>query len=113
MIISHPVKGNLFENMMIAEYVKKMHHYNTPNDIWFWRDASGNEIDLLIQSPPKLELVEFKATQTITPDLFKGLNYFESLAKNTILTKTLVYGGKEEQTRNVGRVCSWKDFTLL
>lgn len=113
MIISHPVKGNLFENMMIAEYVKKMHHYNTPNDIWFWRDASGNEIDLLIQSPPKLELVEFKATQTITPDLFKGLNYFESLAKNIILTKTLVYGGKEEQTRNVGRVCSWKDFTLL
>ena len=81
MIINHPVKGNLFENMMISEYVKKMYHNNTPNDIWFWRDAAGNEIDLLIQGPQKLDLVEFKATQTITPDLFKGLNYFESIAK--------------------------------
>ena len=32
--------------MMIAEYVKRMHHCNQLNDIWFWRDVTGNEVDL-------------------------------------------------------------------
>jgi len=47
-IQTHSIKGNLFENMMIAEYVKRMHHTNNLKDIWFWRDSAGHEVDLLI-----------------------------------------------------------------
>ncbi|MDV7393635.1 DUF4143 domain-containing protein, partial [Arthrospira platensis SPKY1] len=41
---THPLKGNLFENMMIAEYNKRMSHKNEVDDLWFWRDSSGNEV---------------------------------------------------------------------
>ncbi len=103
-------KGSLFENMMIAEYVKRMHHCNQLNDIWFWRDVAGNEVDLIIQSGQTQEAIEFKATQTIMPNLFKGLNFYEKISEKTNLNKYLVYGGHESQTRTAATVVSWKKF---
>lgn len=110
-LINQSIKGALFENWMIAEYLKRMYHKNElQTDIWFWRDVAGNEVDLLVQKPTGNEVFEIKATQTIMPDLFKGLNYFSNLAKEDDLKKTLVYGGLENQSRTAGKVISWKDF---
>lgn len=103
-------KGALFENMMIAEYVKRMNHCNQLNDIWFWRDVSGNEVDLIIQAGQTQEAVEFKATQTIMPNLFKGLNHYEQISEKTNLNKYLVYGGKESQKRTAATIVSWRSF---
>ena len=103
-------KGALFENMMIAEYIKRMHHCNKLNDIWFWRDAAGNEVDLIIQTGPDQEVIEFKATETIMPNLFKGLNFYEKISGKTILNKYLVYGGDEYQKRTAATVLPWRSF---
>lgn len=107
-LLTHPVKGSLFENMMIAEYVKRMYHKNKVNDVWFWRDSEGHEVDMIMQEGQKLNLIEFKATQTIMPDMFKGIAYFEKLSDRQ-LDKTLVYGGNDNQERSYGKVLSWKD----
>lgn len=110
-LINQSVKGALFENMMVSEYIKRMYHKNDlQSEVWFWRDTAGNEVDLLIQKPKSIEVVEIKATQTIMPDLFKGLNYFENLAEYDNLKKTLVYGGNEYQQRSAGSVVQWYDF---
>ncbi len=63
---------------------------------------------MIKQEGLKLNLIEFKATQTILPDLFKGLAYFEKLSGGEI-TKTLVYAGLDNQERSQGRVVAWKD----
>ncbi len=110
LLLTHPLKGSLFENMMIAEYVKRMYHKNRIQDLWFWRDAAGHEVDLLIQEGLSLHLIEIKTTQTIMSDLFKGLNYFEKESKKDNLTKTLVYAGRETQSRTAGNVMPWFDF---
>ena len=109
-MLTHPFKGSLFENMMIAEYVKRMYHQNRIQDIWFWRDSAGHEVDLLVQELLNLNLVEFKATHTIMPDLFKGLSYFEKESKKDNITKTLVYAGAEYQYRSNANVMPWFDF---
>jgi predicted AAA+ superfamily ATPase len=109
-LLTHPIKGNLFENMMVSECIKQMHHSNNLNDIWFWRDSSGHEIDLLIQDGLQLNIVEFKAGQTIMSDMFKGLTWFEKLSQESNLKKTLVYGGNEKQERSLGTVMPWKEF---
>jgi len=51
---------------------------------------TGNEVDLLIEKPRETEIVEIKATRTVMPDLFKGLNYYAALETKVKLTKTLV-----------------------
>jgi hypothetical protein len=96
--------------MMIAEYLKQMYHRDNVQDIWFWRDAAGHEVDLLVQDGLSLQLVEIKATQTIMPELFKGLLYYEKESKQESLTKTLVYAGNDSQQRSAGDVMPWFNF---
>lgn len=107
------VKGALFENMVISEYVKKRYHKNErQTDLWFWRDSHGNEVDLLIEKPRETEIVEIKATRTVMPDLFKGLNYYAALETDVKLSKTLVYGGEERQERSVAQVVPWSEVDI-
>ena len=112
-LISHPSKGSLFENMIIADFVKKMHHNNSVTDIWFWRDSAGHEIDLLEAGAGVIKLYEIKATQTIMADMFKGLDFFEKISGKTNLIKIVVYAGNENQVRSYGLVRSWKEGKAL
>jgi hypothetical protein len=103
-----PYKGSLFENYIINEYLKQNYHQNLLRDYWFWRDAVGHEVDLIWQDTEKLNVVEIKASQTIMPSMFKGLNYFEKLVPELIESKTLVHTGLFNQERTAGKVLSWK-----
>ena len=109
-LLTHSFKGNLFENMMIAEYVKRMYHSNLLHDIWFWRDVAGNEIDMLYLDNGKFHLFEIKSSETILNEQFKGLAYFETTHPSAIFAKHLVYAGNEDQDRTQARVLSWKKF---
>ncbi len=111
-IINKPIKGALFENMMIAEYVKRMYHTDNLQDIWFWRDSAGHEVDLLVRSDNVLNAIEFKSTTTIMTSLFKGLEYFYNIAKNEDIpiSKTLVYAGDKAQKRSEIDIVDWQSF---
>lgn len=109
-LITHPFKGSLFENFMIAEYVKRMYHKGEVQDIYFWRDSAGHEVDLIIHEGKTTAAIEFKATQTIMSDLFKGIKYFDELSKIKNISKSLVYAGNEFQKRTFAEVVPWMDF---
>jgi hypothetical protein len=100
-------KGCLFENYIISEYVKNNYHQNLLRDVWFWRDAVGHEVDFIWQDDELLNLVEIKASETIMPDMFKGLTYFENLAPELVKSKSLVHCGLYNQKRSVASVDSW------
>lgn len=103
------MRGSLFENYVINEYVKKNYHNNLLYDFWFWRDAVGHEVDVIWQSSELLNIVEIKATETIMTDQFKGLSYFEKFVPDLIESKTLVHTGLFNQKRTLGDVTSWKN----
>lgn len=109
-IRTHPLKGNLFENMMISEYVKRIHHKNEVIDVWFWRDVAGHEIDFLTKKGATFSLYEIKSTETIMPNQFKGLSYFESVHPSEKHNKNVVYAGTDAQERTSGRIIPWKNF---
>ncbi|MGI6321445.1 MAG: ATP-binding protein [Bacteroidales bacterium] len=107
-----PVKGDLFENAMVAEYYKQMYHNNDLKDVWFWRDSAGNEVDLLVENANQYDVIEFKSTSTIMPDVFKGLNYFSRISNLKNLNPILVYSGTEKQRRTKATVLPWNEFGL-
>lgn len=94
---------------MINEYIKLNYHKNLLRDFWFWRDAAGNEVDLIWQQSEKLNLIEIKASETILPKMFKGLNYFEKLKPELVESKTVVHSGLFQQKRSDAGAISWKD----
>ena len=106
-LLMHSFKGNLFENLVISELVKEMHHADNIQDLWFWRDSAGHEIDLLIDVGTSLKIAEIKAGLTIMPDMFKELEWFEIHSNLSGLSKHLVYGGQEAQNRKQGHVIPW------
>jgi hypothetical protein len=102
-------KGSLFENFVINEYIKQNYHQNLLLDCWYWRDAVGHEVDFIWQHSEKLNLVEIKASETIMPDMFKGLTYLDKLLQGKISSKTLVHTGSANQNRTAAKVQSWKN----
>lgn len=77
-------------------------------DFWFWRDVQGREVDLLFQDNQLLNIMEIKASQTIMSDMFKGLNFFTELAKDSIKDKFLVNSGAVNQKRSAAEVIGWE-----
>jgi hypothetical protein len=72
-----------------------------------WRDASGHEIDLLIEHNDKIGIAEIKATATLKCDDFKGLNYFAALEGSNVKSKNLIYTGVLNQKRSQANITSW------
>jgi predicted AAA+ superfamily ATPase len=98
-ITTHAAKGALFENMIISELLKLRLNKGLQDNLYFWRDKTGNEVDVIIDDAGKLTAMELKAGETIAQDFFKGLAYFSSLNPNPT-GKVLVYGGKIQQKRS-------------
>jgi predicted AAA+ superfamily ATPase len=109
-LLTHPVKGALFENMIIAEFHKQMHHAYRDESPWFWRDNHGDEVDLLLDQGLSLDVFEIKASQTVFTENFKGLSKFEQISDIPLNTKGLINAGDLNQKRSYGQVISWRDF---
>lgn len=100
-ITTHAAKGALFENLVISELLKERFNAGAADNLYYWRDKTGNEVDVLMDNAGKLTAIEMKAGETISTDFFKGIEYFSSL-KTGAVQKLLIYGGNQEQKRSNG-----------
>ncbi|HNZ72761.1 MAG TPA: ATP-binding protein, partial [Prolixibacteraceae bacterium] len=104
----HPLWGNIFENFVVNELVKKKINFNLRSNLFFWRDSKGYEIDVLVENGLSLYPIEIKSGQTISSEYFKNLNFWKSLTGNE--PATVIYNRKETQKRSNGHeVIFWKD----
>jgi predicted AAA+ superfamily ATPase len=109
-ISTHPAKGALFENLIISELLKERLNVGDTDNLYFWRDKTGHEIDVLIDNAGNLNAYELKAGETISTDFFSGLEYFSKL-HSAVNSKILIYGGKQKQERSNGIVVQpWNKF---
>jgi len=99
-ITLHPFRGNLFENLVIVEFLKKRYNSGKSNNLFFWRDSTGNEIDLLLGDDNQRIPVEIKSGQTISNDFFKGIRFWNRIAKTE--SGFLIYDGDIVQKRSEG-----------
>lgn len=105
--ISHPLRGALFENMVLAEIVKCYTHHRMKPPVYFWRDRTGHEVDVLLDDGGKLFPVEIKSGQTVSSGMFDSLNWWTSLSGQGSDSTTLVYGGSEYHRQKGIAVRPW------
>jgi len=95
-----PLRGNLLENLVIIEALKYRYNQGKRNNLFFYRDSNGNEVDLIAENGRKLSAIEIKAGATINPDYFKGLKSFkEAVGDRWQVTSSVIYGGTDIQRR--------------
>lgn len=92
----HPLRGALFENLVILEAYKYRINQNKKPNLFFWRDNHGNEVDLIIESAIQKIPVEIKSGETVSGDFFKGVNYWRALAGNVV--GYAIYGGQRAES---------------
>lgn len=108
-LLTHYLKGQLFENLIISEFIKEKLHKGSLAEYYFWRDKSGHEIDLLEVKGEKITPIEIKSSKTLENFTFKNLSYFKNLAK--LKTKGIVvYPGSQSKTLSSKvKIISWQE----
>jgi predicted AAA+ superfamily ATPase len=109
---THPLRGAIFETMVVVELLKKLTNKAMQPNIYYWRDKTGHEIDIIIDTPEKLVPVEIKSGKTIATDWFKSIKYWCNLSKQN--QSFLLYAGKDTQRwRKDLLITNWKNLNLL
>lgn len=104
---AHPLRGLLFENLVVLEILKARTNAGLRSNLHFYRDSNGLEVDLLLEAGANMTLVEIKAAQTIASSQFASLKKVAGLMPNRTIDSVLIYGGKETQRRSDVNILSY------
>jgi len=95
-----PLRGGLYENLIILEILKSLYNQGKRPDLFFYRDTHGNEVDLIIKQQRQLIPIEIKSAATFNKDFLKGILKFRELSKNRCRQGYVLYNGKDKYQLN-------------
>ena len=107
-VATHFLRGGLFENLVINEFVKESYNRGENPDITFWRDSTGNEVDLLQYINGKQNAYEIKSGATFSPDFFKGISKWAKLSGAKPEQCFAIYNGDKNMKTSNGEVIDFK-----
>ncbi|MCY4107801.1 MAG: ATP-binding protein [Chloroflexi bacterium] len=111
-VTTHPLRGPLFENMVVIEALKHRFNRGRSSNLSFFRDKRGLECDLLFRNGNSFAAIEIKSGATITSDFFSSFGPVSELVPN-VSTRAIVYGGRSRQSRSAASVVPLADFDGL
>ena len=111
----HPLRGSIFETWVVSEIAKHRANHGKTIDLSFYRDRNGAEVDLIVDRPNAMTLVEVKSSETASSSLFDGSKRVRRrLAQPTgPCSVVVVYGGDQPQRRGTDRLIPWREMHEL
>lgn len=103
----HPLRGAIFETLIVGEFMKSRLNAGLPPDLYFWRDNNGLAADIVFESEGQLQPVEIKSGSTVTADYIRAGQKSARFAGDEAATPWLIHGGDDIYERNGVRVISW------
>lgn len=107
----HPLRGSLFESWVVAEITKQRQHRGKRPRLHHYRESRGAEVDLVVDAPERLVLVEIKSGRTIASDwlgpLARLADSIRSGERHRPVEARLVYGGDEGGERQGLQIIPW------
>ena len=101
-IESHPLRGALFENCILSEFIKSRYNKGRKPNLYFYRDSAGTKVDVIYQEASAVRACEIKSAQTPHPDFVKGITSFKKAYTGTEVSGLVFYGGNEHlEIKNV------------
>jgi len=109
----HYMKGSLFENLILNEFIKRSFNRGENRQPYYWQDNHGKEIDCLLVNGEKVTAVEIKSGKTMSTSYFENLKYWRSLAALPESQEYVVYGGDQSMQTGAGTLISWKNLDRI
>jgi predicted AAA+ superfamily ATPase len=104
----HPLRGALFETLVVGEFLKNRFNGGNPTDLYFWRDNNGLEADLVFEVANRLQTVEIKSGHTVTTDYIRAGQKSARFAGDEAEMPWLIHGGDEHYERSGVKVLDWR-----
>ena len=108
-IARDPLFGAIFENMVVLEAFKAKLNKGLPPDLYFIRDRSGTEVDLVAEQGRKLHLFEIKASASYSADFTRNMDRLANSISD-IASRSVIYSGADLPT---GRSAGYFNFTSV
>ncbi len=88
--------GSILENFVLME-LKKLTSWSAEKiDLYHFRTDTGHEVDIVLENRAgQIVGIEVKASETISPDDWKGLSVLESEMEDKLIRSIIFYLGKE------------------
>ena len=109
---AHPLRGNLFENFVVLELLKGRFNDAKSSNLYFYRDRTGNEIDLVAENALSLMPIEIKSSQTPNTDFAHAIFHFKKLFGDEVEKSFVIYAGESEQNYREVKFVPWRDLAL-
>jgi predicted AAA+ superfamily ATPase len=107
-LATHYLRGGLFENLVITNFLKRAWNKGYEADLRFWRDSQGNEVDLLLyDGSTHPTAYEIKSGATFNTDFFSGLTKWATLSDTPTTSLNVIYSGKDTLTTSKGTLLAW------
>ena len=105
----HPSRGQLFENWVVTELLKETFNQGHPIDLYFWRDHSGFEMDIIRDTALGLQAIEVKSGSTFQMDWCKNVVHWKKIQQTETLVPQIIFGGEGNDLRYQCQAIGWKD----
>lgn len=92
-VATHPLMGNLFENLVVMELLKARLNRGEEADLYFLRTSAGVEADAVIETRGRLDLYEIKAASTFHAGMAANLAKIAGFVPE-VGRRTVVYAGR-------------------
>ena len=112
-LVTHSMRGPLFENWVIGELLKHRYNQGKESNLFFWRNNTGHEVDIIADLGDALQPIEVKSGLTIANDWFESVLRWRALAKGRSRKPCIVYGGADEQKREQIDIVPWRSIASL
>lgn len=91
-LLNGPSFGNLFETMIVCDFLKRFLHFGEKPSMYYLRSRDGMEIDLVLERGGKIHLFEIKSTMTITPKHIIALKRMRQELGSMVGTTAVISG---------------------
>lgn len=108
-----PLRGQLFENMVVMELYKARFNQGLDPNLYFYRDQQKHEIDIIYKSANKLIPIEIKASKTYSSRFLKGIDYFSTLFPDACSNAYIVYAGDKNQAIGWRELIHYSDSSTI
>ncbi|MBR3713789.1 MAG: ATP-binding protein [Bacteroidales bacterium] len=105
----HPLRGSLFENMVVNELIKQKLNRGQQPQLYFYRDQQQHEVDILEEMPDgSLNAYEVKSAMTYRQDFFKHLTYIRDILGDKIVSTKVIYDGTQENNQDFDGIINFR-----
>lgn len=106
----HPLRGSLFENLVVNEAMKQKYNNGEQPRLYFYRDQRQHEVDLIDEMQDgTIQAYEIKAGKTYRQDYFNQLTYLRTAIGDKLISTQVIYDGEQENPKKIDGIINFRN----